>query len=446
MSRARLAAGALCLAVVASATGPVAAAGPANGPPAASVRADFSRSLNAHSLVGFLHGLDPAAPSRRWVEPLHPTLWRGTPSSVDYDRARSFGARYVLVLSDLWGYPGSGWNGRLAPWTELDAWRAFVRGVARANRGRHIVWDIWNEPDDPYFWSGTQAQYHAVFRTAEHAIRAELGAGAVVAGPGVSAFRLPWLTGLLDYCLARSCRVNVLSWHELPPESRSVTTVERHLVRARRSLLANPRYRRLGLRRIYVTETIGRGDSLAAGEQVAMMSALERGGADAAARACWKDPSGPDSCANATLDGLLDSATLRPRAAWWALKWYARGVGSRVRSSSSGSSMAVLAAARAPSGGDAEILIGRINTHTRGASVAGRDVRVVLDGLRALPRLRGAHTLRVRAWRVGSVGERPVVPRPFGGPWLVPVRRGRAQLTLRGVAVHDAILVRVSHS
>ena len=38
-----------------------------------------------------------------------------------------------------------------------------------------MVWDIWNEPDVPYFWTGTEAQYHELDRRAYIAIRQELG-------------------------------------------------------------------------------------------------------------------------------------------------------------------------------------------------------------------------------------------------------------------------------
>ena len=73
---------------------------------------DFARPVATHSLVGFLHGLDDLQPADRLVVPLQPTLWRGSLDSAPYARAVGFGARYMLVVSDLWGYPGAGWYGR----------------------------------------------------------------------------------------------------------------------------------------------------------------------------------------------------------------------------------------------------------------------------------------------------------------------------------------------
>ncbi len=126
--------------------------------------------------------------------------------SAPYDRASRFGARYILVLSDLWGYPGANWYGRQAPWQDFGRWARFVGDVARANRGRSLVWDVWNEPDQPYFWNGTEAQFHETYRVAYQVIRQELGPDAVVAGPSVSAFRWPWLVGLLAYCRQPAAR------------------------------------------------------------------------------------------------------------------------------------------------------------------------------------------------------------------------------------------------
>jgi xylan 1,4-beta-xylosidase len=307
---------------------------------------DFARPVPTHSLVGFLHGISETQPDDRMIVPLHPTLWRGSLASAPRERAAGLGARYMLVVSDLWGYPGAGWYGRRAPWDDWDAWSDFVRGLARSNREHAVVWDVWNEPDVPYFWTGTEAQYHELYRRAYVAIRQELGPGALIAGPSVSAFRWDWLVRLLEYCRSADCGVDVLSWHELPG-GRGVANIAAHLRRARAGLLHNPAYVPLAVRELYVGEYVGAGDALWAGELLGYLSQLERGGADEAAHACWPDPSGADTCSEHTLDGVLDGAAMRPRAPWWALRWYARGVVSRVRSTSADPALAVIAA-RAP--------------------------------------------------------------------------------------------------
>jgi xylan 1,4-beta-xylosidase len=297
----------------------------AAGPAPAMVSVDFARPVRARSSVGLLHGMDERDPPDGLIRRLAPRTWRGDLDSAPYDRAERFGARYILVLSDLWGYPGANWYGRRPPWEDFAAWSGFVREQARANRGRTLVWDIWNDPDQPIFWNGTQAEFHETYRIAYEAIREELGPGAVIAGPSVSAFRWSWLVGLLDYCREADCEVNALSWHELAGGGPALRAIPYHLRRARRALVRNPAYVVLGLRELHVNESVGLGGALYPGEQLAYLAFLERGGADAAARACWPDPSGTDNCLSHTLDGLLDSPSLRPRGAWWATAWYARG-------------------------------------------------------------------------------------------------------------------------
>src|SRR5262245_15429046 len=116
------------------------------------VSVDLSGVVSARSQGGFLHGVGAEAPPDRLIVPLRPALWRGTPATADVGRASGVGARYVFVLSDLWGYPGEGWRGGRPPWEDLRAWSRMVRTAVRAYRNRRLVWEVWNEPNHRYFW------------------------------------------------------------------------------------------------------------------------------------------------------------------------------------------------------------------------------------------------------------------------------------------------------
>jgi xylan 1,4-beta-xylosidase len=418
---------------------PVRAASPPVLTPVASV--DFAHRVTVRSLVGFLHGLGDAQPSDRLVVPLHPTLWRGSLFSASYDRASALGARYMLVVSDLWGYPGAGWYGRRAPWEDWDAWSAFVRRLAVDNRSRDLIWDVWNEPDWPYFWTGSEAQYHELYRRAYVAIRQELGPRATIAGPSVSAFRWDWLTRLLEFCRFADCGVDALSWHELPG-GRALASIGDHVRRARSGLLHNPAYVQLGLRELDVSEYVGQADALYGAEALGYVSQLEHAGVTRAAHACWQDPSGTDTCQEPTLDGLLDRTTLRPRAAWWALRWYARGAASRVRSRSADPALAVMAA-RATDPRHAEIVLGYLDTHDR-ALPATTDVQLTLSGVRHLRFARGGRRPRIAAYRVRSRGEAPTAPTAMSAPDVVQTGKGRLVVRVRAVGLHDTILLRLS--
>ena len=411
-----------------------AAARAAPGP--GTVTVDFAHAVHARSAVGLLHGMDEREPPDAMIAPLAPRSWRGDLESASYDRASRLGARYILVLSDLWGYPGANWYGRQPPWTDLGRWADFVRELARANRGRALVWDVWNEPDRPYFWNGTEAQFHATYRVAYEVLRRELGPAAVISGPSVSAFRWSWLLGLLSYCRQADCEVNALSWHELAGGA-MLRAIPEHLLRARRVLVRNPAFVAVGLRELHVNESVGPGDALYPGEQLAYLAFLERGGADAAARACWPDPSGADTCRRHTLDGLLDARTQRPRGDWWTTAWYARGVGSRVAVSSTSPGVVAVAAGRSPSPRRAEILLGAY-----GDAAGPVSVSIALRGLGSLRFLRGAARTALAGYRIVSAGEAPVSPQPLPARTL-EIRRGAASVAVE-LRPHEVVLLRLS--
>jgi hypothetical protein len=404
------------------------------------VAVDFSRPVAARPVFGVLHGIGMDQPRDAMVAPLAPRWWRGDFFSAPYERVRTFGSRYIVVISDLWGYPGANWYGGRPPWEDLEGWADFVRRIARQHRGHDFVWDVWNEPDQPYFWNGTQRQFHRTYETAYDVLREELGPGAIISGPSTSWFRWSWLVGLLEYCRLADCEVNALSWHELPGDSTGITRISSHLRRARTELVRNPAYTVLGLRQLHVNEVVGAGDTLFPGEQVAYLAELEHGHATLSTRACWLDPSGIDNCTAHTLDGLLDPASMRPRGAWWVTRWYARGVASRVYGRPLEGAVEVLAAASAPRRGRAEVLIGTYDPHD-GSAPVDRLVRVDLAGLQRLPFVRRRPRVGVVGFRVPATGAAPTRPEAIAAQ-VLPIHRGAATVSVLA-RPHEAILLRL---
>ena len=68
-----------------------------------------------------------------------------------------------------------------------------MRDTARAQRGRPLMWDIWNEPDVRDFWRGGRRRLIRTYVVAARALREELGPGVVIGGPSISRYspRLP---------------------------------------------------------------------------------------------------------------------------------------------------------------------------------------------------------------------------------------------------------------
>jgi hypothetical protein len=308
-----------------------------------------------------------------------------------------------------------------------------------------VVWDVWNEPDQPYFWDGTREQYLATYEAAYRAIRSVLGARAEISGPSVSRYRWDWLRALVEHCRLTGCEVNVLTWHELPAGRRPIQSITDHLTSVRRRVVGNSSLAAVGVRRLVINEVGGAHDQLMPGELAGYLSALERGGADAAALACWREPCGLDNCATPSLDGLLDPHTLRPRATWWVAKTYADGVAARAWSRSSSTALVSLATRAGRAGGDPEILLGYLDPHDRPAA-ARLDVRVTVRGLDRVPRLHGTRRLVVRETRLPSAGERPVTQLDRRPAVTVAARGGSAVVTVLGLRLHDAVVLTFSRS
>lgn len=329
-------------------------------------------------MVGFLHALAPHPPPDALVRPLEPRLWRSVPARAPYERVRELGARYQLVLSDEWGYPASGWNGRGPPWRALDAWARVVRRTARTLRDRAVEWDVWNEPDNPAFWSGTREQFFRVYDVAYRALVEVLGNRVELGGPSTTRPLRAWLDGLLGYCRRAGCRVRFLSYHEnLQPYER-IPELSRRLREVRGRVL--PRYRDVGLARVQVNESVGPADQYRPGPILGFLHHLEAGGAEAAARSCWPDSTGADNCSNGTLEGILTAAG-QPRSAWWAYRSYAAGVEARVPSRSGSADVAAIADSRLAEGGKAHVLLARLDRLDARARPRPLELELTLTGL-----------------------------------------------------------------
>ncbi|HEU0024369.1 MAG TPA: hypothetical protein VFQ12_07050 [Thermoleophilaceae bacterium] len=386
------------------------------------------------SMSGFLHGLESGSPPDSLLRPLRPRLWRSIPARAPYERVAGLGARYQFVLSDLWGYPPTHWHGRRPPWEDLDGWARMVRRAARSLRGQPVEWDVWNEPDNAAFFTGTREEFFAVYETAARTLRDELG-NPVVGGPSTRRPRRAWTEGLLRHCRRRGCRVDFLSFHaNLEPDEPIPPIADR--VRELRELV--PRYRDLSLDRIEVNESVGHADQYRPGEILGYLHHMEAGGADAAARACWPDLGGSDNCSNGTLDGLFTPDD-RPRSAWWAYRAYADGVAGRVPSRSDSPAIAVLASRRDVAG-HVQVLLAR---HDRvGPAPNPLAVELTLRGLGSA--LSGARSAVATVQLLSDTGEQPLPEPPTIAE--LPVRVGAGEVTLRpgSLGAHQAMIVTVA--
>jgi hypothetical protein len=70
-----------------------------------------------------------------------------------------------------------------APPMDLELFGEFMGAIARRYRGRVGAWELWNEPDNQDFWSGSTAQYARMVQLGARAVRrADPGAVIVLGG------------------------------------------------------------------------------------------------------------------------------------------------------------------------------------------------------------------------------------------------------------------------
>jgi len=437
-----------------------------NVPPsnsAANVVADFSQRVDQPSMSGFLSGIGPTYPSDDLIRPLKPVLIRGdaaTAAIVDgldapagrYPLFEELGAWYVLMVSNLWGYPPTNFRDNGPPGDNLVAFGELVTGLAQKvkNSGlKRVIFDVWNEPDAENFSPGSEDDLFRVFQAAEQAIRA-VRPDALVSGPSFATYDFERIRRLLDFCLRAGCRVNVLSWHELlgrgtPSDpGYDIAEVADHLRAARQAFLDDPRYAPLELQQIQINEYLGRPDQYRPGEIVAYLSALEAGGADAAAKTCWQREDGSSvNCFNGSLDGLFSPESSDTLAPWWVYRAYANAVAGRVKSVSNSPNLAVLAGQISPNG--AQLLIG----HPRRAGIQHTPPEPVVVALKHLGEalaLAPNAPVHVVAERVPNAAESPV-----RAPLEVIFERdvtldddGTLVVDLGTLAEHEALIVRIT--
>lgn len=203
----------------------------------------------------------------------------------------AWAATSVRDTDAFWLGPGSA-----SPPRELADWTQFVQVVAERYRGRITAYEIWNEPTDQAFWTGTIDQWVDLVTAAASEIR-RVDSGARIVAPGIAitskadlARVQPWLTELA----MRGPAITDLSIHFYPHTLDQAGTLRAAVRSLRRSA------RSLGLPSgIWVTEVnlVG-GASLPAKRQRAVIASIfdqaEAAGVRALTWYAWTDLTAPD--------------------------------------------------------------------------------------------------------------------------------------------------------
>ncbi|GMA33260.1 GH39 family glycosyl hydrolase [Litorihabitans aurantiacus] len=111
------------------------------------------------------------------------------------------------------------WQGNITPPSDPRAWADLVRAllrhlIARYGIERVRTWpvEVWNEPNLPVFWSGSEADYHDLYEVTAHAVK-EVDAEIAVGGPAISPGADDWLPRFADVVERRGIPCDFVSKH-----------------------------------------------------------------------------------------------------------------------------------------------------------------------------------------------------------------------------------------
>ncbi|KAH7143435.1 glycoside hydrolase superfamily [Dactylonectria macrodidyma] len=276
----------------------------------------------------------------------------------NYRTCRASGARFQLLVHDLWGadsvqsstfkYPGDNGN-----WDSLDDFLTQVIAFIKNNNMQAgLELDLWNEPDSTLFWNADYQQYLNTWTRMYNRFKSELSS-LPVTGPSISVppstSNTAW-TRWLDHVKSTNTVPDIYTYHILGLEftvSGSQTTLK--------SMLSS---RGLSYKKTIVNEygaTAG-GDQTNAGS-VWYLANFEReniGGL----RAHWG--MGESNLHNG-MAGLVNAAgsSYVPAAQWWVYNYYSKSMtGNRVSTTASADGVFEVFATRGSSKDSVKLITG----------------------------------------------------------------------------------------
>ncbi len=239
------------------------------------LRADWQAQLRrCHDELGFhyvrFHGLlsDDMGPVVRH-DSAGRLLYSFFNADLICDFLLSIGMKPFVELSFMPGALASGrktvfhYRGNVTPPRSYRQWETLVgdlvsHWVERYGAAEVGQWffEVWNEPNLPAFWKGSQQDYFELYRHAARAIKA-VDASLKVGGPASA--KNEWIEELLDFCEENELPADFVSTHHYPTDGfgNEGDDTETRLSQARRGVLreqAQDARRRAGGRPLYYTE------------------------------------------------------------------------------------------------------------------------------------------------------------------------------------------------
>ncbi|KIK50754.1 glycoside hydrolase family 39 protein [Collybiopsis luxurians FD-317 M1] len=168
-------------------------------------------------------GAQLGAPARGWIFGVTEFQGRFASAVSNYQTARRFNAKFILLLNDLWGADGTQPAGSVFPgdggsWTSYDSFISdIISGINANNMLAGLAIDIWNEADlGTVFWNGNQQQWLTMWSRGYEAFRAAFGTSVQLFGPtlaGAPETTNTWWTTFLTHVKGDGTIPDAYVWH-----------------------------------------------------------------------------------------------------------------------------------------------------------------------------------------------------------------------------------------
>jgi len=138
---------------------------------------------------------------------------------------KSVGADIIFRLGYSWGFGKAKASVTYINESDYVKWAEIAKHIVMhyndgwANGFHYNItyWEIWNEPDNEVFWTGTSQEFYKLYEVTARTLKA-YNSSLKVGGPAL-AFNMTFLEGFLKYCKERNVPLDFVSWHyyDFPP-------------------------------------------------------------------------------------------------------------------------------------------------------------------------------------------------------------------------------------
>jgi len=336
--------------------------------------------LSSRSMIGFLHSFNDTYPAQKLIDDVAPKTWRlgGNHLSANYRNSslksiRGRSITPILVFSDYYSSQKDGIDQLFPISAHLARYKELV-AQAYGKYGNNAIYDIWNEPNHPSYWKGSEADFFNAFKVAHDVIRSLPGGDqALISGPSTAGLDKEYIQRFLTFCVNNNIKLDILSWHDFRNGDK-LMQLKSDIQWAKDNWMK--KYPSLGIKKVQLNEIIGPKDQYSPLVPLMYFNALEQSGADAACKGCWPNSKGVSNCNNNSLDGLINEAG-QPRSIWWSYKYYNESTKGRLTSSSSSQDLIPFAYEAPDSSNEIRILLANYKNDLGAVNVSLRQLRTV---------------------------------------------------------------------